>query len=68
MEFLIGMVGALVGGLILAGVTLALFAFEKRSANKRADKLMGDLKAIYNEKLNQGLVEASNKISTNKYN
>ena len=65
--FLIGLYGSLVGGLFLTVTTLLVFKYEKNQANKRADKLMGELKTIYTEKLNQGLVQADIK-SVGKYN
>lgn len=66
--FLSGLYGSLLGGLMLAGTVLALFAYEKKSANKKSDKLMNDLKSIYTEKLNQGIAQQYAKPSTGKFN
>jgi hypothetical protein len=68
MEFYIGLMGSFVGGFILAATTISLFMFEKRQANKRADQLMGELKHIYTQKLNQGIEQAFVKSNTDKFN
>jgi hypothetical protein len=50
--FLSGLMGSLVGGVMLAVSAVALYTYERKLANKKADQLVGDLKAIYTEKLN----------------
>lgn len=63
-----GLLGALVGGLFLSATVSLIFAYEKKQANKKSDKLMGDLKSIYAEKLNQGLIQVNQKVPSNKFN
>jgi len=50
--FLIGLAGAFVGGILLAGAVSSLFWYEKKQANKKANEVIDDLKKIYINKLN----------------
>lgn len=49
--FLIGLLGSLIGGLMLATAVSILFYHEKKQVAKQSNQLMNDLKAIYQEKL-----------------
>lgn len=66
--FLSGLYGSLIGSSAIALTIFGLFVYEKRQANKKADQLMGDLKAIYSDRLNQGLSHVANKVPAGKYN
>lgn len=50
-SFYIGLAGSLVGGFLLAGTVSALFFYEKHKAKKVAEKVVNDLKAMYQDKL-----------------
>lgn len=50
--FLLGLLGAVVGGLLLAGVVVGLALYEKKQSKKLANKLVDDIKNMYVESLN----------------
>lgn len=46
-SFLLGLMGSITGGLMLATIVTLLFFYEKRQSKIAANKIVNDLKSLY---------------------
>lgn len=65
-QFLMGLLGAFTGGILMALTMVVIYAYDKQKTIKVAQKLTEDLKSVYTERMINSKVNI--KTSSGKFN